>query len=96
MKNGTYYAFHYDDFDYFCNVCNVSVNDGSKHCRNCNKCVFKFDHHCRWLNTCIGNNNYLEFILFIVFSNLTLIVHFYFILPQVESKSDLSKMYQSI
>lgn len=90
IENGTFKAFDYNDYDFFCNVCNLSVNEGSKHCRKCNKCVYKFDHHCRWLNTCIGANNYFYFILFIVFSDIFLIIHFCMIYPQIGNKSKLT------
>jgi hypothetical protein len=42
----------------FCYVCELHVEENSKHCRFCNKCVARFDHHCKWLNTCVGRKNY--------------------------------------
>ena len=68
----------FDDspYEYYCHVCKVCVNDGSKHCKECNKCVLKFDHHCRWLNNCIGAKNYKPFIVFIVSAEAGLIFKF--------------------
>lgn len=53
----------YDEhlYDYYCQICEFYVQDGSKHCRTCNKCVEGFDHHCQWLNNCIGRDNYEYF-----------------------------------
>ena len=45
----------------FCRICDVFVNENTKHCARCNICVLEFDHHCDWLNTCIGYSNYWLF-----------------------------------
>jgi hypothetical protein len=42
----------------YCYVCELNVDESSKHCRFCNKCITRFDHHCKWLNTCVGLKNY--------------------------------------
>lgn len=49
------------NYEYYCQICCMYVQEGSKHCRNCNKCTGKFDHHCYWLNNCIGGLNYNYF-----------------------------------
>jgi hypothetical protein len=48
-------------YELFCNICNVYVNDKTKHCGQCNRCCADFDHHCKWLNNCIGSKNYWYF-----------------------------------
>ena len=48
---------------YRCELCELYIQDYSKHCRPCNRCCHKFDHHCQWLNNCIGGANYKYFIL---------------------------------
>ncbi|XP_054917591.1 palmitoyltransferase ZDHHC11-like isoform X2 [Dermacentor andersoni] len=45
----------------FCYICEVKVENRSKHCSSCNKCIKKFDHHCKWLNNCVGSRNYKYF-----------------------------------
>ncbi|KAK6056781.1 DHHC zinc finger domain protein [Cooperia oncophora] len=42
----------------FCNICQIHVEEKTKHCRRCNVCIEVFDHHCIWLNNCIGKKNY--------------------------------------
>ncbi|CAM9955138.1 unnamed protein product [Scytosiphon promiscuus] len=50
----------------FCNTCQVDKPARSKHCRVCNVCVPRFDHHCAWLNQCVGEENYRNFLLFLL------------------------------
>ncbi|KAE9413347.1 hypothetical protein Angca_005351, partial [Angiostrongylus cantonensis] len=50
----------------FCNICQIHVNEKTKHCRRCNVCVEVFDHHCIWLNNCIGKKNYGMFIIMVI------------------------------
>ena len=47
--------------DLYCHVCNVYVQERTKHCGPCNRCCEEFDHHCNWLNNCIGTENYATF-----------------------------------
>ncbi|XP_041374442.1 palmitoyltransferase ZDHHC1-like [Gigantopelta aegis] len=49
--------------NHYCNLCEIHVDEKTKHCRDCNKCVSHFDHHCEWLNNCIGRRNYRWFIM---------------------------------
>jgi DHHC palmitoyltransferase len=44
------------------------------HCRVCDRCCVKFDHHCGMAINCIGINNYQLFFLFLVTTQLHLIV----------------------
>lgn len=67
--------FDTSGLEYFCTICQAYVHQGSKHCKRCNKCVYKFDHHCRWLNSCVGSPNYRWFAIFIVSTDLALLLH---------------------
>ena len=62
-----------DDYEFYCQICDMVVLEGSKHCRTCNKCVEGFDHHCKWLNNCIGGANYEPFFKLICFAVLSYI-----------------------
>ena len=46
-----------------CDLCEMRIQDHSKHCKSCNRCCHKFDHHCNWLNNCVGVENYNLFII---------------------------------
>ncbi|KAG5459168.1 MAG: hypothetical protein BJ554DRAFT_463 [Olpidium bornovanus] len=41
-----------------CYICNLCVDEGTRHCKTCNKCIRGLDHHCKFLNTCVGEENY--------------------------------------
>ena len=60
-------------YEYYCNICCMFVNEGSKHCKTCNKCIEQFDHHCFWLNNCIGGNNYKHFFRLLSFALLAFV-----------------------
>lgn len=49
----------------FCQLCQINVDQSTKHCGACNKCVIQFDHHCDWLNNCIGKKNYKAFLVLV-------------------------------
>ena len=46
-----------------CAICDVLVDENTKHCMRCNKCIQHFDHHCLYMNTCVGGRNYRHFIV---------------------------------
>ena len=66
-------SFEDEKYEYYCQICCMCVNEGSKHCRTCNKCVEAFDHHCYWLNNCIGGKNYYYFFRLLSFSLLAFV-----------------------
>ena len=45
-------------YTYYCDKCEMVIDDYTKHCTECNRCTNRFDHHCVWLNNCIGARNY--------------------------------------
>lgn len=57
-----------------CETCKISkLPLRSHHCEKCERCVKSFDHHCWILAGCIGENNKVEFIIFLFFQTLSLI-----------------------
>lgn len=63
-----------EDGMFYCSICEVEVQNKSKHCRVCDKCVDGFDHHCRWINNCVGRKNYLKFFVLMISAILLLIL----------------------
>ena len=58
-----------------CDICKISdLPMRSRHCKKCGRCVLKYDHHCSFTGTCIGENNHLNFIIFLFFQCITLIL----------------------
>jgi len=57
-----------------CETCNITkLPLRSHHCEKCQRCVKSFDHHCWILAGCIGENNKVEFIIFLFFQTLSII-----------------------
>ena len=50
----------------YCFSCEIFKPLRATHCAICNNCVHGFDHHCLWLGTCIGGGNYVDFLLYIL------------------------------
>ncbi|CAJ0591413.1 unnamed protein product [Cylicocyclus nassatus] len=55
----------------YCYMCKTLKPDRSHHCSSCGKCVIKFDHHCPWINQCVNYANYKPFLLYILYSTIT-------------------------
>ena len=56
-----------------CDICKINnLPMRSHHCKKCGRCVLKYDHHCSFTGTCIGENNHLNFIIFLFFQSITL------------------------
>ncbi|CAD8088791.1 unnamed protein product [Paramecium sonneborni] len=75
---GQSFDFGNHKLDSFCEICQLYVQEQTKHCKNCDICCQGFDHHCKWINNCIGNLNYKLFILMIS-STLLLFIYTMFI-----------------
>ncbi|TPX67519.1 hypothetical protein SpCBS45565_g03722 [Spizellomyces sp. 'palustris'] len=52
---------------HYCHICQVKVDENTKHCKPCNKCVDGFDHHCDFLGQDIGRRNYATFFAALIF-----------------------------
>ena len=58
-----------------CDICKIgNLPLRSHHCKRCGKCVLKYDHHCTFTGTCIGENNHLNFIIFLFFQSISLFI----------------------
>ena len=60
--------------EFYCNICQTHVVEGSKHCQFCDRCVYEFDHHCKWIGNDIGRLNYIIFLRMLMFVMATLLV----------------------
>lgn len=57
-----------------CYTCKKIKPDRTHHCKYCNECYLKMDHHCFWLDKCITISNYKNFILFVFYSFVVLVM----------------------
>ena len=55
-----------------CAVCRHNKPSRTHHCRKCNRCVDKMDHHCPYVGTCIGRRNYKYYVLFLLYTTVSL------------------------
>lgn len=78
------------DEHHFCVACMVRMPLRSKHCKRCNRCVAKHDQsvfrrqdltgtnicnsHCPWVYNCIGVNNHRQFVSYLMFLALGIIL----------------------
>ena len=61
-----------------CDICNISnLPMRSHHCKRCGRCVSKYDHHCTFTGVCIGENNHINFIIFLFFQIIALSLALY-------------------
>ena len=65
----------YKDSCDICKITNLPLR--SHHCKRCGRCVLKYDHHCSFTGTCIGENNHLNFIIFLFFQSIALFLALY-------------------
>jgi hypothetical protein len=58
----------------FCKICLRWRTPRSSHCAVCNRCIKRKDHHCLWIGICIGANNYREYVFYMLFLWVTMLV----------------------
>lgn len=54
-----------------CGRCDAYKPPGSHHDRVSNRCISRMDHFCPWMNNAIGAKNQKNFILFLIYTNVT-------------------------
>ena len=59
-----------------CSKCKIIKKFKTKHCIVCDSCVEDFDHHCYWINKCINSKILPEFLIFLIFTFLCIIINF--------------------
>ena len=60
----------------YCPYCRVKKTSKVKHCHICKKCVKGFDHHCNWIDNCVGENNKIQFMIFVSITLINLVYNF--------------------
>mmetsp|Transcript_6142 Transcript_6142/g.9102 ORF Transcript_6142/g.9102 Transcript_6142/m.9102 type:complete len:192 (-) Transcript_6142:9-584(-) len=61
----------------YCKVCDVLMEEGTKHCEDCGVCIEELDHHCPWTSKCVGKGNlsyFYGFLLGILFTFIYIVV----------------------
>lgn len=61
-----------DNYTY-CQNCQGPKPPGAHHCSVCRMCVVDMDHHCPFINNCIGRANLRNFLLFLVWTVLSMV-----------------------
>ena len=59
-----------------CKSCLVQRPKSSHHCSDCHVCVLERNNHCPWMNNCIGLFNRKYFILFCLYSVISVVYSF--------------------
>ena len=66
-----------------CNTCFVLRPKGAHHCSDCQCCVLDRDNHCPWMNNCVGLYNRKIYILFCLYSIISVAyafcIYFYYV-----------------
>jgi len=57
----------------WCIHCQLWKPPRSSHCKELGGCVLRMDHFCPWVDNCVGYRNHKSFMLFLMYSVITLI-----------------------
>ncbi|CAL1543263.1 unnamed protein product [Lymnaea stagnalis] len=60
----------------YCPVCDLVINNMTKHCRLCNRCFLYLDHHCLFLLKCVAAENHPLFLWMLI---LAIVNMFFFV-----------------
>ena len=59
-----------------CNSCQVSRPKGTHHCSDCHCCILDRENHCPWMNNCVGLFNRKSYLLFCMYSVISVVYSF--------------------
>ena len=66
-----------------CISCNVLRPNTTHHCSDCHYCILDRENHCPWMNNCVGLFNRKSYLLFCLYSTISVaysfILYFYYI-----------------
>ena len=61
-----------NDSPFYCNSCQMRVPVRAFHCDKCHHCILRQTYHSEWADACIGQDNYMNYVFFILSEFLTL------------------------
>ena len=66
-----------------CNSCLVLRPNATHHCSDCHYCILDRENHCPWMNNCVGLFNRKSYLLFCIYSTISVsysfLLYFYYI-----------------
>ncbi|KAH7027794.1 DHHC palmitoyltransferase-domain-containing protein [Microdochium trichocladiopsis] len=62
-----------------CTKCAAPKPPRAHHCKACRRCIPRMDHHCPWTGNCVSLQTFPHFLRFLVFTNVSLWTHLYFV-----------------
>lgn len=67
----------------YCADCEVDVRADSRHCGVCEQCTLRMRTHCIWVNNCIGQSNYKQLVLLLLYATLAGTIYVYLLIAYV-------------
>jgi len=81
---------------HFCSQCMIRKPLRSKHCRRCGRCVAREDHHCPWVDNCVAVNNHKQFMLYVLFLVLGIILDLRLTISYLEARPEPTEFHCSL